>query len=229
MRCRPSSALDLEVRDGGAAAWSVSSDWRVGSLRSRPIGRLDRPAPRARPAAHERQVRALERAAADELLQAPVRLLRARDDEQPGRVAVEPVDDPRPLRVAAGGAVPDEARATSVPLVWPAPGCTTTPAGLSTTSRCSSSQAMRSGDVLGHELHLDALRRLELELLAARDAVALRACRPVDRDGAGGEQPLRLLARAELGQRGEHAVEALPGRVGRHPDAHGSRSRCRRQ
>ncbi|MFL5925214.1 MAG: hypothetical protein ACJ74S_14800 [Gaiellaceae bacterium] len=28
---------------------------------------------------------------------------------------------------------------TSVPLAWPAPGCTTRPAGLSTTRRCSSS------------------------------------------------------------------------------------------
>ena len=32
---------------------------------------------------------------------------------------------------------------TSVPVAWPAPGWTTTPAGLSTTSRCSSSQATR--------------------------------------------------------------------------------------
>ena len=34
---------------------------------------------------------------------------------------------------------------TSVPARWPAPGCTTTPAGLSTTSRCSSSQAIANG------------------------------------------------------------------------------------
>ena len=45
-----------------------------------------------------------ELAALDELLQLLVRLVRARDDHQPGRVAVEAVDDSRPLLLPARGA-----------------------------------------------------------------------------------------------------------------------------
>ena len=74
---------------------------RVGLVAVAADRRLDAPAPRARPAAHERHVAPLERAPADEVPEPAVGLLGARDDEQAGGVAVEPVDDPGPLRHVA--------------------------------------------------------------------------------------------------------------------------------
>ena len=105
--------------------------------------RLDPPRRRLRRAPHERRVGALELARADQLLQQLVRLLRAGDDEQAGRVAVEPVDDaragrrrPRPrLRARA-------APGRACPCASSRPDGRRGPAGLSTTSRCSSSQTI---------------------------------------------------------------------------------------
>ena len=119
---------------------AVSSEWRVLSSRSRPIGASIRPVRERGAALHEREVAPLDGAAPDQLLQPRVRLVRAGDDEQARGVAVEPVDDPRPVLVAAGGVVARAGRARASRVWWPVPGWTTTPAGLSTTSRCSSSQ-----------------------------------------------------------------------------------------
>ena len=70
--------------------------------------------------------------------QALVGLVAARDDEQPGGVLVEAVDDAGARLVAAAGAFGDEPLRQRAVLV-PGAGCTTTPAGLSTTSSQSSS------------------------------------------------------------------------------------------
>ena len=128
---------------------SVSSETRVGSRAVAADRRLDAPRPRARPAA---------RRARGTCARAPRRRTssgsrrcassRARDDQQPRRVAVEPVDDAGPLRARRPRRAAASA-STSVPVACPAPGWTTSPAGLSTTSRCSSSyddpQASGSG------------------------------------------------------------------------------------
>ena len=53
----------------------------------------------------ERDVMTIELMAAHELLQPAVRLLRARDDHQPRRVAVEPVHDAGPVGISAGDVV----------------------------------------------------------------------------------------------------------------------------
>ena len=55
--------------------------------------RLDPPAKRTRPAAHERQVLPLERTLPNERLKPRVCLLGLRDDEQARGVAVEPMHD----------------------------------------------------------------------------------------------------------------------------------------
>ena len=128
---------DLEVRDRLPRRVRVERLARR-VVRSRPIGASIRPAPRARPAADERDVAPLDRALADQLLQPLVRLVGARDDQEARRVAVEPVHDPGPVAPPRRAARPSEA-VDERALPWPAPGCTTTPAGLSTTSRCSSS------------------------------------------------------------------------------------------
>ena len=62
---------------------------------------VDRPGARGEPAAGQRQVDAFDLALADRLLQRRVGLVGAGDDQQAAGAAVEPVDDPRPLRVLA--------------------------------------------------------------------------------------------------------------------------------
>ena len=104
--------------------------------------RLDPPRPGPWRPKDERQVDALDETAPDRLLEACVRLVRASDHEHARRVAVETVDDARPISsppAASSASRP----CTSVPVSWPAAGWTTMPAGLSTTSRCSSSQRTR--------------------------------------------------------------------------------------
>src|SRR5207244_11084101 len=71
--------------------------------------RLGRPLPRARTASDGRQLLPFERPLPHERLEAVVRRLRPRDDEQPAGVTVEPVDDPRPGRIAAGQSTPEQA------------------------------------------------------------------------------------------------------------------------
>ena len=55
-------------------------------------------------------------------------------------------------------------------------------------------------------------RRLELDLLAAGEPVALRLRSSVDADVPRGEEPLGGRTRADLGQSGEKAVEPLARR-----------------
>jgi hypothetical protein len=58
------------------------------------------------------------------------------------------------------------------------------------------------------------LRRLDLDLLAAPEPVALSAWSSVDEDGAGLEQSLCGGARADLGESREVAVESLSRGLG---------------
>ena len=62
-------------------------------------------------------------------------------------------------------------------------------------------------------------RRLELDLLARLEPVALRARDAVDAHLAGREQPLGGSTRADLVEPGEEAVEPQPRRVFRDADA----------
>jgi hypothetical protein len=64
-------------------------------------------------------------------------------------------------------------------------------------------------EILGLKLGLDALRDLELELLPALEAVALRPLRSVHERRAFLDEPLGRRARADLRQRGEEAIEPL--------------------
>jgi hypothetical protein len=67
--------------------------------------------------------------------------------------------------------------------------------------------------VLGLELTRVCVRRLEDELLPAREPVAFWFDLAVDERGLLGEQPFGRGARLDLRQRGEEPVEPLPGRL----------------
>ena len=97
---------------------------------------------------------------------------------------------------------------TSVPVSWPAPGWTTTPAGLSTTSRCSSSQATRrsissaaGGAGSGGSSTTTSSPPSSRWLFARRS--------PSTSTAPCGDQPLGERPRADLGTHGERTIEAL--------------------
>ena len=188
---------DLEVRDGVLRRVRVER----AAGRVAPVAadrRLDPARAGARASLDERQVAALELPRPHQLLEAVVRLLRAGGDEQSRGVAVEPVDDPRPLRVAALDLVLEQRlheRAARVPgrRVDDDPG------------RLVDHEEM---GVLVGDPQVELLR-IELQLLPAFEAVALRPRAPVEADGARGDEALGLGARADIGQRRDEPVEPL--------------------
>ena len=113
---------------------------------------------------------------------------------------------------------------TSVPCAWPG-------AGMNDEARrlVDDQQVLvlvRDGEI--HRLGLErALRRggrLELDLLAADELVALQPHAPVDEHAARSEQSLGDGARADLGQFGEEAVESPAGGVVRDVQPHHGRA-----
>ena len=103
---------------------------------------------------------------------------------------------------------------TSVPVAWPAAGCTTRPAGLSMTMISSSSKTMLSGMVSPAGLGRLGLRHRDRDGLAGVDAIARIADRAgADRDRAVEDQRLEARAR-QRGARRQHAVEPLAGLFG---------------
>ena len=195
---------------------SVSSDCRVGSERSRPIAASIRPAlDRGRPrtsARYSRSSRWRRTSPRSRLYASSVLATTSRPDvcrssrcTMPGRSGL-----------TARPSCPRSA-CTSVPPEWPAPGCTTRPAGLSTTRRCSSSKAIRRSS--GCATSGSATGRLELDLLPLPQPVGLLPRDPVDAHLAGREQPLGRGPRADLVERREEPVEANPRRRRRDADA----------
>jgi hypothetical protein len=208
--------LDLEMRHG-----------RAGCVRNERVAkpvvpvtayrRVDRPPARARPAGDERQVLPCQRSAADEPLQPLVRLLRARDDEQAGRVPVEAMDDARPVLLPARRTRRGESlgeRAASVT------GC-----GMDDHAGWlvdDEEVVVRVGDrqirIRNGRLRDRGRRRLDLDLLPAREPVALAAGSPVHEDGPSFEQPLGRGARSHFRQPSEVAIEPLAGGLRRNDE-----------
>jgi len=95
-------ALDLEVGAGLARVRAVHG--HAGAYaRVASDGRLDRAGARGRSTVHEGEVLARDVPLRERLLQATMSLVRARDDEQAGGVAIEAMDDPGALGVGASG------------------------------------------------------------------------------------------------------------------------------
>ena len=175
--------------------------------------RVDATAQRARPAADERKVLPLERALPHERLKPRVCLLGLRDDEQPRRVAVEAVNDPAALLLAAGGDA-DESMHERPRVV--------------TGSRVDD----EAGGLVDHDevlvlvsdgkLQLFALRRLrlrrrlELHVLPTLQPPRLRPSDAVD-DHAGFDHALCCRSRADVLR--DERVEPRAGRVVRNANA----------
>ena len=108
---------DLEVRHRHARVVGVERlSQRVAAVA--PEGRVDPAAAGPRATDDERGVMTLEGVFPHELLQPPVGLFGARDDHQPGRVAIETMDDAGTIGVAARDVVLEQGvdeRAARVP------------------------------------------------------------------------------------------------------------------
>ena len=201
-RRRRQRLLELEVRARRARRVGVDRHARARAAVA-PERRVDRAAARGRAALDERQVLAHDLARRERRLQAPVRLLALGDDEQARGVAVEAVHDPGPPRLAAGRAARARAPARACRSRCGPAGCTTTPAGFSTTS---------SVGVLVGDREVGAARRAGVRRGDRRGATTivspprrrsfLRAGRAVERHRARVDPPLRLRARAERARRG---------------------------
>ena len=206
-RARAEQLRDLEPRDRLARRRRVERVPRCGRCRSRPIGASIRPRPRPRRARDEREVAALDLAPADRLLQPACASSERATTSRPGGVAVEPVDDARPVVVSAG-------RVELEQPVHERPGRRPGARVDDETGRLVDDEQVLvlPGDVEVHRLRreLDRLGQLDDHVLPALEPVALGPPLAVDEHGAARDQPLGEPARADLGARGEHAVEPRP-------------------
>ncbi len=156
-------------------------------------------------------------------------VVRARDDEQAGRLTVEPVDDARPLCLVAAG---DRVREQPVD---ERPFCVTRGGMHDDAGRLVDDEEVlvlvgdAKPDLLRGERGLPEAAEVELDLLPALQPMALRPPRSVDQDAPVGEKALGTRARADLLDAGEEPVEPLSARVGRDADSEAIRRqlRCR--
>ena len=139
-----------------------------------------------------------------------MRLVRAGDDEEARRVAIEPVDDARPVVVAAGGAEREQA-VHERPRLLPAGGMDDEAGRLVDDEEVLVLVDDVERDRLGDEL--PGLGQRDVELLPALEPEALRPGLPVDEDVARRDEALGRGARADAGKLGDDGVEAPP-RVG---------------
>src|ERR671922_489407 len=215
-RVRVDQLHELEVRDGVARAVRVQRLARWISPVA-PDRRLDPSLARSWPPSDERGVRALEPVAPDEPLKALVGLVRASDDEQSRRVAVEPVDDSRAFLVSAGGAVGEDA-------VDQGAGRMAGRRVDDDAGRLVDDQQLvvfvrdPELDLLGRELR-SGFGRFVFDLLPTSEPTALGRRLAVNRHTAGLEQPFRGCAGSDLRQVGEEPVEPQPGRAVRNGDS----------
>jgi hypothetical protein len=202
-------ALDLEVRDRRARLVGVGRDPGAHAAVAANRG-VDRAAPRRRPALDEREVLAHELAGRKLRLERGVHGLGPRDDQQPRRVAVEPVHDPgalgvlaardavrerldeRALRVAARRVHDHPCRLVDHEQVLVLPG---------DLERCLRHRRGRLGCVL----------LLHPHQLAPGEHVPLGPHGAVHGDVAAVDQPLRRRPRARV--RSQEHVEPLAGRL----------------
>ena len=168
--------LELEMRHGRARRGRVEgvAEPVVAVAADR---RVDRAAPRPRPAHDEREVLAGQCTAPDESLQPLVGLVRARDDEKSRGVPVEAVDDPGPVLLPTLGACGRECLRERAARVT---GCRVHDhaGGFVHDEEVLVGVGDRELGRLDVRLRLGRHRRLDLELLPTCELVALPAIRP---------------------------------------------------
>lgn len=188
--------VGVQRAPGGIAA--VATDRGVDSSRTR-----------LRRSAHESGVAPLELAPPDRILEALVHLLRARDDDKPGCVSIETMDDARPLGRPARRTEREQLTRECCPSLTGA-GMNGDAGGLVDDDEVLIRVPHLDGDGLRSESVI-TLGYVDLDDRSRLDAVALRALLAVDPNGPLEQQPLGEGARADLGTSGEKLVEADTG------------------
>ena len=178
--------------------------------------RLDPAGARTWAPADECEVTALEEAFADKVLESFVGLLRTREDQQSGGVAVESMDDSRPFGQLSSGDAPREQGVHERAARMARRGMHDEPGRLVHDQQMLVFVGDPQVALLGLERDGLRLRRVDLERLAAGQPVALGSRLAVDPNAAGREQALGLGTRRNFGQRGDESVEPLAGSVGWH-------------
>jgi hypothetical protein len=202
---------------------------------------LDPAGSRSWRAQDEREVATLDPPLANRVREPRVRLVGAGDDQQAGGIAVEPVDDPRPLGIPTGGAEGEQAVRQGRSLGG-AGGMGDEAGGLVDDEQV----LVLVGDV-ERELDRDERprdRELDVDVLAPCEPMALRARLSIHQDVPGGHQPLcertgphfrelgdeRVQPAARVGLRNAKAVRCQRRRSsGRPPRTRGTGARRRRR
>ena len=208
-RARPDELLHLEPRDRVPGRLGVERTARsVAAVTA--DRRLDPAGSGTRRAQDEREVAPLDPSLANRVREPHVRVVGARDDEQPGRVAVEAVDEPRPLGVSTRRSEREQ---------------TVRERRSTVRSGGMRDEARRLVDdeqvlVLVHDVEpeLDrnehpCRRKRDLDLLAAREPMALRTRPPVDEHVARSHEALGERTCPNLGEVRDDRVQP-PARVG---------------
>jgi hypothetical protein len=207
---------ELEVCDCVAGAVGVEGlSGRVAAVAA--DGGLDAALPRPRTSADEGDIGPLEAVFPDELLQPLVSLVGSGNYEEPGCVAVEPMDDSRAVLVPACGSVgqhPVDERPGGMPR-----GRMHDDAGRFVNDEEVLVLVRNPEPDLLRCQRRRSLRRIELDLLTPAKASALRGQFAVDEDASLLQQPLGGSARPDLRKVGEEAIEPEPGRCVRNGDS----------
>ena len=214
--------LDVEMRYGVARRVRIQgSPHRIVPVA--PDRRFDPPAPRARPACNEGQIAPLELPSAHEILQPLVRFLRAGNHEQARCVAVQPVDDPRPVRKFTSRDPPVEERVDERAALMTRGWMHDEPRRLVDDEQVLVVVGNSKLSLLRLQCRFRPLARRDLDGLAALETVTFRDTFAVYKDSAFGEQSLGLAAGAHLLQRSDKAVDPLSRSGGRNPNAYRGR------
>ena len=163
-RVRGEQLAYLEVRYGLPRLVGVErASGRIAAIAA--DRRIDAAARGARPSAHEREVAALDLAPANRLLQRGVGVLGPRDDQQPGGVAIEPMHDPRTLRIRASGGAQRQKLAGESSRPLPRSGMHDETGGLVDDDEVLVLVREPDGDGLGDQLSGDArlVRQIDLD------------------------------------------------------------------
>ncbi len=218
-------ALDLEV--GGRVLGSIRVRVHGHEHPLAPVAadrRLDRAAARRRPALDEREVLARDLARGELRLQRAVHVVVLGDDQQPARVAVQAMDDPRPPGLLAAAGAPGQ-RLRERALAMPARRVHDDARGLVDDDQMLVLQS--DGELRHRSVRaqlLDVLGSVvDRDMLAAGDAVVLAHGRTVDEHPTGDDHALCARARAQPLR--EQHVEPLAGGLRRELElAHHARS-----
>ena len=157
-----------------------------------------------------------------------MRLLGARDDEQAGGVAVEPVDDPGPVRRVAAGEAADQP-VDERPRRVARRRVHDDPRRLVDHEQVLVLVGDTQRNVLADDLSARHLRELDLEPLPALQPAALGDALAVQRRRPAFDQALGRTAGADLRHSGEKPVEPLAGGPGGNDERLGRQKRGRRE